>query len=320
MNANAPAISIVIPCYKVTDYIREALESVRAQTFRDFETLVVNDGCPDSKNLERILQPYRNEILYIRQENSGVAAARNTAIRIARAPLIALLDGDDSWSPDYLETQTALFRANPDADVVYPNALCFGGCEAPFEYFERFPHLDQVTFGSLVTRRAHVSAWATVKRTALIRCGLYDTAMRAGTEDLDLWLRMARRGAKFVFNSKPVYRYRSRRGSFTSDLLALLNGELQVFRKHLNDPDLTREERIALETEIRRTRARVELIAAKQALYHCRRDEALQRFSCANRVLHSGRLQIAVLLLRVCPRLLYTYIHRRYPDEYSYLH
>src|SRR5579883_3152754 len=101
MNANAPAISIVIPCYKVTNYIREALESVRAQTFRDFETIVVNDGCPDSANLERVLEAYRDEIVYIRQENRGLAAARNAAIRVARAPLIALLDGDDAWDPDY---------------------------------------------------------------------------------------------------------------------------------------------------------------------------------------------------------------------------
>src|SRR6516164_2277583 len=118
MNPAAPAVSIIIPCYNVSDYIREALESVRAQTFRDFETIIVNDGCPDSTNLERILESYRSEIVYIRQENRGIAAARNAAIGVARAPLIALLDGDDAWDPHYLETQIELFRANPDADVV----------------------------------------------------------------------------------------------------------------------------------------------------------------------------------------------------------
>ena len=81
---STPAVSVIIPAYNVTAFIADALNSLRAQTFRDFETIVVNDGCPDSDNLERVLEPYRGEIVYIRQENQGVAAARNTALRAAR--------------------------------------------------------------------------------------------------------------------------------------------------------------------------------------------------------------------------------------------
>jgi glycosyltransferase involved in cell wall biosynthesis len=108
MTDTTPAVSVVTPCYKVTEYVAGALDSLRAQTFRNFETILVNDGCPDTDNLERVLAPYRREIIYFKQEHGGLSVARNTAIRAARAPIIALLDPDDAWERGYLEAQTAL--------------------------------------------------------------------------------------------------------------------------------------------------------------------------------------------------------------------
>src|ERR1700692_783320 len=113
---HSPAVSVIVPAYKVTDFIAKTLDSLRSQTFRDFETIVVNDGCPDSENLERVLEPYRGEIVYIRQENQGLAGARNTAIKAARAPLVGLLDSDDAWEPDYLEVQTKFLAEHPQVD------------------------------------------------------------------------------------------------------------------------------------------------------------------------------------------------------------
>jgi glycosyltransferase involved in cell wall biosynthesis len=110
----APAVSVVIPCYKVTAFIADALDSARAQTFRNFETIVVNDGCPDTANFERALAPYQDEIRYIKQENRGVGGALNTGILAARAPLIALLSGDDIWKPNYLEYQVDYLEKHPE--------------------------------------------------------------------------------------------------------------------------------------------------------------------------------------------------------------
>src|SRR5258708_8350475 len=92
-----PAVSVVIPSYKTAEYIRECLESVFRQTFTDFEVLVVNDGSPDTPDLERAIAPFRDRIIYIEQPNAGLAGARNTAIRASRGRYVALLDSDDAW-------------------------------------------------------------------------------------------------------------------------------------------------------------------------------------------------------------------------------
>src|SRR5215216_6434275 len=73
-----PAVSVVIPAYNAARHIGEALESVFAQTFTDYEVIVVNDGSPDTPALERALAPYMSRIIYLKQENRGVSAARNT--------------------------------------------------------------------------------------------------------------------------------------------------------------------------------------------------------------------------------------------------
>ena len=104
----ARAISIVMPAYNVTPYIKTALDSAFAQTFRDFEVIVVNDGCPDTRNLERVLDAYASRITYIRQNNEGVGSARRTAVDAASSPLIAQLDPDDWWEHDYLAVQVRL--------------------------------------------------------------------------------------------------------------------------------------------------------------------------------------------------------------------
>ena len=88
-----------MPAYRVTEYIGAALDSVRAQTFTDYEIIVVNDGCPDTAALEQVLGPYLDRIVYLKQENRGLAGARNTAIHASRGRYLALLDADDLWEP-----------------------------------------------------------------------------------------------------------------------------------------------------------------------------------------------------------------------------
>jgi glycosyltransferase involved in cell wall biosynthesis len=105
-------VSVIIPAYDVAPYIAETLNSVFAQTKSAFEVIVVNDGSPDTEELEEVLQPFRDRIVYLKQENRGLFGARNTGLRAATGDLIAL-DGDDIWMPQYIERQTQFLRSHP---------------------------------------------------------------------------------------------------------------------------------------------------------------------------------------------------------------
>ena len=105
-----PMVSVIMPVYNCALYIREALESIFAQTFSSFEVITINDGSSDTEQLERELQPYLDRIVYLEQENRGPSVARNLGIRHARGEFIAFLDSDDCWLPNYLSEQMKLFK------------------------------------------------------------------------------------------------------------------------------------------------------------------------------------------------------------------
>ena len=101
----APAISVITPAYNAAKYIGEALDSVLNQTYASHEVIVINDGSPDTNELERQIRKYPATIHYIKQENRGAAAARNAGLRCARGEYVAFLDADDRWLPNFLAEQ-----------------------------------------------------------------------------------------------------------------------------------------------------------------------------------------------------------------------
>lgn len=317
--AQLPAVSVVVPCYKVTSYIGEAMNSLRGQRFRDFETIVINDGCVDTANLEAALGPYRDEIVYLKQSNQGVAAARNAAIRRSQGKLIAFLDGDDAWEANYLTEQVGFLNAHPDIDAVYPNARLFG--DNPWAgrlFMDVFPSQGEVTFLSVVEKRCSIYVGLTARREALERFGLFDPALRA-SEDFDLWLRMLHGGARFAYHEKPVARHRLHRLSLTDDQTRMSLTELRAHAKLLATLDLTAAERNALVKETVAVNAEINLLDARRALYSGDCNEALKQFACANRVMRKLRVAAAIWTLRIFPRLLYTYVHTKFKTEDSYV-
>src|SRR5260370_26379421 len=130
----APQVSIIIPSYKTATMIAGCLDSIFAQTFQDFETIVVNDGSPDTPELEKVLQPYLDRIVYIKQANKGAAGARKTAITRTRGEVLAFLDSDDSWMPNHLEAQMKQFETDPPLPLVYSNACPIRHPTRPLEF------------------------------------------------------------------------------------------------------------------------------------------------------------------------------------------
>ena len=123
-----PAVSVIMPAYNVEPYISAAIRSVLGQTWRDFELIVVDDGATDGTfEAARRAAGGDPRVTILRQTNAGLSAARNTGLRHASAPVIALLDSDDLWTPTFLAHQMARMEADPSIDVVSGNAWNLGG-------------------------------------------------------------------------------------------------------------------------------------------------------------------------------------------------
>lgn len=317
----SPKVSVIIPVFNVTKYITDTLDSLRAQTFRDFETILVNDGCPDTENLEKVLIPYRDEIIYLKSGKwASISGSRNTGIAASTAPYIALLDGDDVWEPDYLSVHVGMLEANPAIDLVYSNFTYFGDSSwAGGLGMDRIPSNGEVTAHSLISRECNVFIGVTARRETLIGAGLFDPDIRGG-EDLDLWIRVVRNGGKIVYHRRPLVRYRLRLNSMSDDKLDLLKNGLTVYEKHLKTQGISAEERGWIETAIRKQHATIDFVKGKKALYAGNYTEARERLSRAGKVLREPKLRVAVLALHIVPQLLNRYIRYRYPTEYAFLH
>lgn len=110
-------VSVIIPTYNRLEYICEAVESVLAQTYRNYEIIVVDDG--SKINIKSILIPYWDKIKYVYQKHKGLAAARNTGIRISSGKYLAFLDDDDLFEPDKLQNQTLMLKKDSSLGFVY---------------------------------------------------------------------------------------------------------------------------------------------------------------------------------------------------------
>ncbi len=130
-----PKISVISACYNHGKFIDEMLASVLAQSFQDYEVIIVNDGSND--DTEDILKKITHEkVRIIHTRNNGPAFARNLAIENARAPIIMNLDSDDKIAPDLLEKAYKVFCVDPEAGIVYSDAECFGAKTGKYEIGE----------------------------------------------------------------------------------------------------------------------------------------------------------------------------------------
>src|SRR5580658_951280 len=194
-------VSIVIPSYNTAGLMANCLNSVFAQTYTNLETLVVNDGSPDTAELEKVLRPFMDRIVYLKQENKRAAGARNNAIRQARGEFVAFLDSDDTWMPDHLASQMQLFAADPSLGLTYSNGwVGLPGEER--EFMERCPSAGEATFGSLLVERCQIPISTVVARKqAIVKAGGFDEKL-ARCDDYDMWMRTAFHGAKIGYSRK----------------------------------------------------------------------------------------------------------------------
>lgn len=302
----SPEVSVIIPAYNVASFIKETVESVLAQTFVNYEIIIVNDGSPDTFELEKALRPYQEKINYIKQENRGAGAARNAGLRLARGRYVAFLDGDDAWYPFFLEKQLDLINSDGGYDLVYANAILDG--DSPWAgktYMDRDPSTGAATFEALIGERCSpITSGVLARLQPIFDVGLFDESLR-NSQDFDLWVRLAKlRGARLGYQRTVLLKHRTRAGSLASDGIKSVEGELKVLSKIRNWSDLTASERTTLEATFALRSASIEVDRGKRSLLQGEFDAAADSFRVANHYYRSWKLTLVVAWLRVAPNFL----------------
>lgn len=303
-NHSRPRVSVIIPAYNTAQYIGETLASVRAQTFTDYEVIIVNDGSPDTEALEQALAPYHAALTYLRQPNGGPSRARNLAIKAARGTYLALLDSDDLWEPDYLAVQVAALDADANLALRYANALIFGDTpDAGKQYMTVFPSASEVSFEALIEQRCSVASSVTLRREVAVRAGLFDETLRTA-EDFDLWLRIIHAGGRIAYDRRLLWRYRKRDGSLTTNPTANWGNYLRVLEKVERTLPLSPTERAVVERRRAYVSAMLQLYQGKRHFFAGDYAAAVNALTAANVQLKSRKVALAVRLLRHAPQLL----------------
>ncbi len=186
-------VSVVIPSYNCASFLGDAVNSALAQTHRDVEVLVIDDGSTDGT--EAVLASFGDRVRLFRQDRAGPSAARNRGVLHARGRYVAFLDADDLWLPHKLARQVEHMTRHPDVALVYADYTRGADPAVPSE--PRLRHYRHRATGDvfhnlLRENFIHTSS-VLVRREALAQAGLFDPSLR-GSEDLDLWLRVARWG------------------------------------------------------------------------------------------------------------------------------
>jgi glycosyltransferase involved in cell wall biosynthesis len=302
---SSPLVSVIIPAFKVAPFIRETLESVFAQDLRDFEAVIINDGSPDTVDLEVALEHYRGRITYLKQNNLGAGAARNAGLREARGKFIAFLDGDDIWLPNFLSDQIRFLESDGGFDLVYADAVNFGDPNSEGRTsMSTNPSEGDATFEAIITGRCSVLTSAVLARRDLIlKVGLFDEGL-PNSQDFDLWLRLVRdANAKIAYQRKVLVRRRLYPGSLAGDGLKSLQGEIAVLKKLQSRSDLSKTEYEAIEKTLELRQAAAERTIGKRNLVAGDFTAAYRSLESANRVLNSWKLRLVLLGLRLAPSM-----------------
>lgn len=300
-----PLVSVIIPAYQAAGRIRETLDSVFAQSYTNFEVMLVNDGSPDTEALEQAIRTYGERLIYIRQENRGPSGARNTAIRAARGKYIACLDSDDIYLPEHLARLVPLLEEQ-GLDLVYcdsnfirdgaPVGRAFVG-----RAFERQPQSPPVTFEKLLTEECSVTTSAVVaSRQAMIDAGLFDEGYRR-SEDFDLWLRMCFRGAKMDLLRQVGIEHRLLPGGLAADGYLLKQAQIAIYKKVLATLPVSAKQKSLIQELIARVEGLCQMDLVKRYLREGRYAEARVAAGKAAVLLHDRRSRRVALAVQLAP-------------------
>ncbi|MBK6798516.1 MAG: glycosyltransferase [Acidobacteria bacterium] len=210
-----PEVSVIIPAYNAEKFVAETISSVLAQSYADYEIIVVDDGSTDGTLA--VLKSFEPKIKVFTKPNGGPASARNLAIRNSSGRFIAFLDCDDLWVENKLEQQVAFFKSHPEMGLVFSQAQMFietGGekiIRSTIGYTAD-PTLRQLLFGDYIP-----NSTVMIRRECVDSAGLLNESMDLiAVEDYEYWMRIAH-SFKMAGIAKPLALYRIREGNLMGE-------------------------------------------------------------------------------------------------------
>jgi glycosyltransferase involved in cell wall biosynthesis len=227
-----PLVSIITPVYNGSQYLSAAIESALAQTYKNFELLIVNDGSTD--NSADIIRPFLKDsrVIYIEQKNAGVAAARNTALKQARGKYIGFLDQDDLWFKNKLELQIAALEKDGSLALVHSRQDFIDSHGNKIKY-------DWITGGEGYCFRENFIKNRIAVLTVLIRKNIIDeigffNEQLSGADDYEMWLRVTLKyPIKYIDQSLAFYRFHD--SNVSKDSFRMTISELKAINTTLSD-------------------------------------------------------------------------------------
>jgi glycosyltransferase involved in cell wall biosynthesis len=227
-------VTAAVTTYNRARYLSGALESALAQTYRDFEVLVVDDGSTDET--AAVLDAYRDRVRVVRQENQGRSGARNTALREARGRYISFLDSDDRWVADKLERHVPALEGDARVGMVHGHVDVIDEqdrlrADETARHHELFSaaHRNGATYAGYAFECRCFSSAVTARVDAIRGVGLYDTSLLL--DDYDLYLRLVLEWKVIFLEGPAVALYRHHKGQMTTYELTM--GQIQTAEKHL---------------------------------------------------------------------------------------
>lgn len=230
-----PGVSVVVPAYNAARTVESTINSILLQSFTDFELVVVDDGSEDET--AALVTAFDDpRIRLVRQENTGLAGARNSGVAVAQGGFVAFLDADDLWLPDHLAAMTRALASDPGASVAYADAWVLDHATGRIRRASAMayhpspsplPVEPDVLFRRLLEGNFIVSS-ATIRRDALEQVGGYRAELRRW-EDYELWLRMAAHGHHFVEARGRLWVHREIHGSLSDNLAVMVDAGRRVY-------------------------------------------------------------------------------------------
>lgn len=308
-----PKVSVVIPAYNAMDYLPESLDSVFAQTFQDYEVIVVNDGSKDNiASWADGIDDSRFRL--VSQTNRGLAGARNTGIREAQGEYLAFLDADDCWSPTKLQKQVDILDNNPAVGLVYCWMRLVDPSGMPTGRFVKNCMSGVIWKKLLIKNCVGSGSTPMVRQDCFKKVGGFDENLGSYMEDRDMWLRLAPH-YEFDVVQEVLVDYRQHPSSASKDWNAMARSAKIILDKALDlAPDnVSEKEKMQL---IDRAWARIEISLAWKPLQSQTKDYVASEMFLKRALQHDPslrfskdhcRLKLTTIIMRLLGEQFYSY-------------